>query len=131
MKTPPEKYRITEGLMATNESYGLKGVWVFPYPLKAKKPKIKLQVISSDVMDWDHVSVVANLISSRGQKKGQAQPTWEQMCFIKSMFWSDEEEVMQLHPKKENHINNHPNCLHLWRPQKGTIPMPPKKMVGI
>lgn len=31
---------------------------------------------------------------------------------------------------KRDHINCHPHCLHLWRPLKGRIPLPPSEMVG-
>lgn len=38
---------------------------------------------------------------------------------------------MQLHPAKENYINNMPYCLHIWRPINQKIPTPPNLMVGI
>lgn len=43
-------------------------------------------------------------------------PSWEQMCSIKELFWKDEECCMELHPPKSNYVNNHPYCLHIWRP---------------
>lgn len=71
----------------------------------------KLQVISSvDVIDgqrWEHVSV-----SLIGSKKC---PDWDTMCFIKAIFWGDEDEVIQIHPKRAEYVNLHPGCLHLWR----------------
>ena len=53
------------------------------------------------------------------------------MCFVKDLFWDEEEMVMQLHPPKSKWINNHPYCLHLWRPTKETIPAPPQIAVGL
>lgn len=53
------------------------------------------------------------------------------MCFIKDLFFGPNECVMQLHPPKSEYINNHPYCLHLWRPQNIEIPRPPQIMVGI
>ena len=42
----------------------------------------------------------------------------------------DDEVVMQLHPAKKDYINNHPCCLHLWKPEKEEIPLPPLFMIG-
>lgn len=58
-------------------------------------------------------------------------PSWEQMCTIKEAFWKDDECCMQLHPPKSNYVNNHPYCLHIWRPINVEIPQPPSVMVGI
>lgn len=78
-------------------------------------------VIASDGEGWEHVS-----ISHRHKV-----PSWKTMCLLKDMFFEDDEVVMQLHPKKSQYINNHPNCLHLWKPLTETIPTPPKHLVGI
>lgn len=69
---------------------------------------------------WDHVSVS---VSNRC-------PNWEEMCFAKSLFWDDEVAVMELHPPKSTWVNNHPHCLHLWRPLDQAIPLPPEVAVG-
>ena len=58
-------------------------------------------------------------------------PTWEQMCKMKEIFWRDDEVCMQLHPKKEEYVNNHSYCLHIWRPIDKEIPTPPSFMVGL
>lgn len=78
-------------------------------------------IVASDGGGWDHVSV-----SPCNQKRC---PTWDEMCAVKSMFFKDDEAVMQLHPKKADYVNRHPFCLHMWRPQQVEIPMPPKIMV--
>jgi hypothetical protein len=52
------------------------------------------------------------------------------MCFVKDLFWDDEECVMQLHPPKSDYVNCHPNCLHLWKPVGQDIPRPPSELVG-
>ena len=44
-------------------------------------------------------------------------PTWEEMCKIKDMFYNDEDEVWQCHPKKSQYVNIKENCLHLWEGQ--------------
>ena len=37
--------------------------------------------------------------------------------------------VAQYHPAKADHINNHEYVLHLWKPLREKLPMPPKEMV--
>ena len=68
---------------------------------------VQVLVIASDGGGWDHVSV----------STPERVPTWEEMCKIKSLFFDDEEVVMQLHPAKSQYVNYHERCLHLWRPQ--------------
>lgn len=81
---------------------------------------IDYMVIASDGEGWEHVSV-----SSQNRI-----PSWEVMCKIKELFFEDEEVVIQYHPKKSEYINNHPNCLHLWKPINQNIPTPPRFLVG-
>jgi hypothetical protein len=50
----------------------------------------------------------------------------------KGLFWSEEHTVVQFHPPKDQYINNHPGCLHLWRCTDGREqPYPPTELVGI
>lgn len=77
-------------------------------------------VIASNGGGWDHVSV------SRKNK----MPTWDEMCAIKDMFFDPEEVAVRYHPKKSEYVNNHPYCLHLWRPNCGqALATPPKLYV--
>jgi hypothetical protein len=71
-------------------------------------------------VDWEHVSVS---IPTRS-------PNWEEMCFVKSMFFDSEETVIQIHVPQSQWINNHPHCLHLWRPTKFEIALPPSNTIG-
>ena len=57
-------------------------------------------------------------------------PTWDEMCKMKDIFWRDDEVCMQLHPKKEDYVNNMQYCLHIWKPIDKEIPTPPNVMVG-
>lgn len=75
---------------------------------------------STPEIPWDHVSV----------STPERCPTWKEMCWIVSLFFEDEETVMQLHPPKSEWINDHPTCLHLWRPTAAEIPRPPSICVG-
>ena len=43
-------------------------------------------------------------------------PTWNDMCYVKNIFWDDEEEAYQIMPKKSEYVNIKGNCLHLWKP---------------
>lgn len=72
---------------------------------------------------WEHVSVTT-------EHKGKCA-TWPEMAFVKALFWSAEEAVMQLHPPQSEYVNNHDSCLHLWRPTQASIPLPPSILVGI
>jgi hypothetical protein len=72
--------------------------------------------------EWEHVSVHAY----DPVFKRRRIPKWEEMCFIKELFWDDDEVVMQLHPAKKDYVNVHECVLHLWRPKQGEIPTPPK-----
>lgn len=99
-------------------------------------------VIASDGFGWEHVSVsikkkefVRNhkraRVGTTQTKTVERCPTWVEMCFIKSLFWDDDDVVVQFHPAKKEHVNLHEFCLHLWRPLDQTIPTPPSLMVGI
>ena len=83
-------------------------------------PTATLRVIASTEDDWDHVSVSCE----------DRIPSWTDMEYIKRRFFKDDETAMQLHVPPQDHINCHPNCLHLWRPQKESIPRPPKWMIA-
>ena len=79
-----------------------------------------LTIIASSDEGWDHVSV----------SRSNRCPNWPEMEYVKRMFFKDDETVMQLHVPESEHINCHPNCLHLWRPKDIPIPRPPGWMVG-
>lgn len=79
-----------------------------------------LRIIASDGEAWEHVSVST---SSRC-------PTWDEMCFVKGLFWSEEDCVVQFHPPKSEYVNVHPYCLHLWRKVGSEFETPPSLMVG-
>jgi hypothetical protein len=75
---------------------------------------------SPDSKWWEHVSV----------SLPDRAPTWEEMSWIKDLFWKEEECVVQYHPPRSQYVNYHPFCLHLWRPTRKPIPMPPSILVG-
>lgn len=82
-----------------------------------------LCIIVSWSKGWEHVSIHA---------KGLCEdftPFWEDMCYIKNMFFKLSETVVQFHPPSNVYVNEHPHTLHLWRPIETDIKLPPIWMV--
>lgn len=114
----PEKYRVRFGPLRSDASYGNNGQFFLPAP----KFKTPLMVQASDGISWEHVSVSTSWRA----------PSWSEMCAVKALFWDAEDCVVQYHPPPASeYINNHPYCLHLWRPIDGEILMPPSILVGL
>ena len=111
-----EQFRFSQAPFVSSIADGNNGVFEIPSPLG-----ITLTVFVSDGLGWEHVSVST-------QKR---TPRWEEMDYIKRLFWDDEEMVMQLHPPRSLWVNNHPYCLHLWKPMGIDIPSPSQILVGI
>lgn len=89
-------------------------------------------IIFTSGMGWEHMSVTLRQVISRGKHKGVDRcPTWEDMCFLKDMFWGPDECCVQYHPPMQDNISNHNYCLHIWRPSDGVLPAPPSVMVGL
>lgn len=79
-----------------------------------------LHFIFSYQMGWEHLSV----------SMPNKTPTWDQMCKMKDIFWGDDETCIEYHPRKADYVNNHPHCLHIWKPTEEMLPTPPSIMVG-
>ena len=116
----PEKFRLKTGALGSDSSYGNNGVFSILIKNKCTGEVRLLHVIASDGEDWEHVSV----------SLPDRCPVWEEMRIMKDLFWGDEDTVIQIHPPKSDYVNNHQYCLHLWRPTKRDIPLPPSAMVG-
>ena len=87
-------------------------------------PMKKMTVIWSYCGGWEHVSI-------NGVNR---MPTWDEMCQIKDMFFTEDECCVQYHPPKSEYVNNIPYCLHIWKPieqYSGALPVPPSLLVGI
>lgn len=112
----PERYRDKQYSTAADGNNGL-------FFIPAAKARDELKVIASDGAGWEHVSV----------SKRYECPTWDEMCKVKSLFWDDPEDwAVQYHPPESRYVNNHPYCLHLWRPiDIGPMPFPADSLVGI
>ena len=116
-----EKCRTLDGLMGSDASYGNNGAFAIPHPTIRR---CFFSVIASDGGGWEHVSAVV------AERDGSTRcPRWAEMCYLKGLFWDDEEVVVQYHPAKSQYKNVHPHALHLWRPIGVEMPMPPLYMV--
>ena len=113
-----EKYRKHHP-MGLNHKPGDDYGW---FELKLKGVTIRCQSNSSmDGYDFEHVSV----------SSPWRCPTWDEMCFVKDLFWDEDDCVVQYHPKKSEYVNMAKHCLHLWRWAKGEFPVPMKIEVGL
>lgn len=112
----PNKCRVKTGRFASTDDFGNNGA----FEVRLKHGQVVF-VIASDGMGWEHVSV----------SRRDRCPTWDEMCQIKAMFWDDDDCVVQYHPPRSEYINNHPNCLHLWRPVGTELPIPHSILVGV
>jgi len=111
----PEMSRVKTGPMASCLFDGNNGAFLFRL-----NNGQHVCVICSDGMGWEHVSVSM-------QKRC---PTWDEMCEVRDIFWGEEDCVVQFHPPKSEYVNQHPYCLHLWKPIGVELPRPPMIMVG-
>ncbi|MES2148616.1 MAG: hypothetical protein V4508_02375 [Pseudomonadota bacterium] len=112
----PEKFRLTSGRLASSTADGNNGAFV----IRLRHAQTAM-VLASDGAGWEHVSV----------SRTDRCLNWEEMCQVKAMFWGPDDCVLQFHPPESEYVNNHPFCLHLWRPIGVNIPTPDHRLVGI
>jgi hypothetical protein len=122
-----EKGRIKDGPFATahGDRFGV-------FALRFGASDCRLHVIYSDGADWSEIGLAGPAfehasVTVRGQKRC---PTWEEMCFVKSLIWGDTEWVLQYHPPAKDNVSVHDFCLHLWRPIGVEIPTPDPLTIG-
>lgn len=124
----PEQYRFKkEGHpYSSDASVGNNGAFVIPHP---SIRNYWILAIASSELAWEHVSVhLFRKAHMQKQQEVERTMTWQEMCFVKEIFWGEKATVLQYHPAKEDYVNMHPYTLHLWRPQ-GKFPKPPKIFV--
>lgn len=114
------KYRIRTGAMASDDSIGMNGAFQIPCG------RVLLFCIASDGSDWDTERLPLPKWEHVSVSLAARCPTWEEMEFIKRLFFRPEETAIEYHVQVKRHINRHPNCLHIWRPIGVEIPMPPE-----
>lgn len=121
-----EEIKNTTGVKIKKEGKDGFGGSVYPVEYKKGKAVIKkdfnsvLHFIFSTGCGFEHLSVSTPVRC----------PTWDEMCKMKDIFWRDDEVCIQLHPKKEDYVDNMKYCLHIWKPIDKEIPTPPSVMVG-
>jgi hypothetical protein len=109
------KYKQPDPYTGAMYANDLDGLYFIP------RKGVMLRAIASDGLGWEHVSVSTETRC----------PTWDEMEFIRELFWRDDETVMQLSVPRADHINQHPYCLHWWRPIGLDIPRPDAILVGV
>ncbi|WP_446471645.1 DUF7694 domain-containing protein [Bradyrhizobium archetypum] len=111
-----EAGRLRHGQFASAPGSGPCGLFFVQGPCGCR-----LRIVGLVRPGWEHVSV----------STPRRCPNWEEMCFVKDLFWDEEECVMQLHPPHSQYVNNSRYCLHLWKPTRQDIPVPPVSFVGV
>ncbi len=118
-----ENNRMTVGPFGTKKGDQF-GLFFIPVP-KSPPNKIKcvcapMTLKNGEVNEWQHVSV----------SLPRRCPTWGEMERVKQLFWGEDVNVVQYHPKKSEYVNNHPFTLHLWKHKDGHE-LPPSILVGV
>lgn len=111
-----EANRVTWGKFASDAEDGNNGAFVLRAPSGAM-----LTIVASDGAGWEHVSVSTS----------KRTPTWEEMCFVKELFWREDELVIQFHPAADDYVDMHKYTLHLWKPIGVKLPTPDPILVGV
>ena len=121
---PPERLeeaRIREGLYGSSRAYGMTGAFSLMGP-----SGMNLIVLASDGpardegFGWEHVSVSIK----------RRPPNWVEMCFVKDLFWEEEECVVHITRRAPFTSTLHRHCLHMWRPIGIALPAPPAILAG-
>lgn len=115
-----EQARIREGHYASDSSYGPTGAFYLMGPCGLHLAIMASAAIDPIVKGWEHVSVSTK----------RRVPNWEEMCWVRDLFWDEEETVVQFHPPKSQYVNFHPYCLHLWRDTINGHRLPDSMLVG-
>jgi len=136
----PEQYRIKPSKPAGMKKadfvarVGNNGMFIIPWyadiPSSHRTGMREYYIVASDGDGWEHVSV--HILDKQTSTPKTRTPKWDEMEFVKNLFWDEEDTVIQYHPAKSNYVNVHPNVLHLWRPCGGwgdKLPTPPLYMV--
>ncbi len=108
--------RVRGGYYGSPDSFGCHGSFRIEGPTGRELVIIAADGKDPEALGWEHVSV----------SLPDRCPTWEEMSFVKELFWGEDECVLQFHPPKSRHVNVHPYCLHLWKPVDMNVPTPPE-----
>lgn len=118
----PEQHRI-RGIREMPSNVGDK---FGAFRVKSPFRKAILFIIANEACiesaGWEHVSVHAST-------SHLVTPSWEEMCYVKSLFWDETDTVVQFHPKGSDYVNIHKATLHLWRHFYQEFILPPLELV--
>lgn len=122
-----DNYRITHpvcGNAPKGATYGM-----FSIPIPKKKQTVAI-IIANDGTEggWEHVSCHVR-IAQGTRPPIMRVPSYDELCWLKDLFWESHECAMQFHVPKTDHINRHQHCLHLWRRAGANCELPPTIMV--
>lgn len=112
----PEKYRHEHPLGFEHKTGDNFGWFMIPSPIKDNQ---WIAVQADAQTEWEHISC-----SLRNRA-----PTWDEMCYLKNLFWHENEMCVQYHPAQYDYVNMAKNCLHIWK-FTGEMPKPPTEYVG-
>lgn len=119
--------RVRTGALATDSNAGLNGAFdlelngVQLFAFCGDGSTWREEGLGGD--PWEHVSVSVHPSLKR-------TPTWDEMCYVKDLFWDADETVVQFHPRASEYINSNPLVLHLWKPANTRVNLPPSICVG-
>ncbi len=109
--------------MPTDDSFGMTGLWQVFCPIRNSTLQVMCgggaalaELGIPEEQWWEHLSISV--------MRERRCPTWEEMDFIKDLWFDHHETVVQFHVPKSKHINDHPYVLHLWRKYDGSFDQP-------
>lgn len=128
IKEECERYRVMSGVFGTANSYTC-GFFLLPSEAgggmggiaEYRSYEFKILAYDGTTDGWEHVSV----------SLPNRCPNWQEMSYIKDLFWDEEDCVIQFHVPKSQHVNNHPYCLHLWKKRDSVFETPNPLTVGM
>ncbi len=112
----PERYRAKHPLDFKHKKGDPFGWFMIPSNKDGRMIAVQADATHNE---WEHISC-----SMRNRC-----PTWEEMCYLKNLFWDESQIAVQFHPAKEDYVNVAKFCLHIWV-YKGFMPRPKKNLVG-
>jgi hypothetical protein len=63
------------------------------------------------------------------EKQVERCPKWDEMKYVKELFFEPNETVIQFHPPIADNISINDYVLHLWKNNNQEIQLPPKYMI--
>lgn len=104
IEEPPEHWR--EGKAIAHPSLPEAFARIWQHRLVEKMTVLRSQSMMKNGDQFVHVSVA----------RTDRLPSWEELNKVKREFIGDSYSAYQILSKKEDHVNMHEHCLHLWHP---------------